>query len=294
VHERRREQVACCCAHGHLPGCEFQLLQEEVGVRAAHEQLHMPSPNACSCKEQWMNNHTKRCRYALEFLSSHNAHYRGWGAEEFVHFESLHICCCLRVDREHYKPHDESMKFKLLVNPRQGLQGLALETGPGICEDETSPLVSEAINHSSNTVLLGRNLLLTQIVRLAKDTPFLFVVGSEGSGRTQLIRRAAGYLTERGCFTSGAVYLDLFSTSHVNAFISKIAEPLEITELGNLRKNREKELLFLLDDFDSLLNAQAIDILLRVSTDLPQCRFIVTLKKSSLVNLKKEYLGRSF
>ncbi len=145
------------------------------------------------------------------------------------------------------------------------------------------------------TVFVGRSREIAEIKRLllAPACRLLTLVGSGGTGKTRLAIQAAAQLAND--FAGGAYFVALQSVQTRDFLISAIAEALAVPPAGQadptarlLNHLREQELLLLLDNFEQLLTAGGVELLLQLLQTAPRVKLLVTSRE--VLNLQDEWL----
>jgi len=195
---RGKEIFTCCCAHSHEPDCKWQQFAQCNGYFEACK-LHTPDEQ-CHCPHKYQHFHKATCAWMNGYIRALADDALEQSVLTGPHRE-VFICCCRHEDEV---PHDESMKFILMVRDKKlnGNESLFQKKSKGRLVDVTHKGIGEGI--FSGHKIIGRNIEIQKLYQWLTDPQnqarVIEVFGQIGSGRTSLAQRSVNYCFERGFF----------------------------------------------------------------------------------------------
>lgn len=261
----------CCCAHIHKPKCPwYNTLVKTHSYRHAH-QYHIPTCTKCPKKNKHI--HTSMCEWALGF--SYDYKLDPDEAPDYVKSDEIWTCCCSPE-----LPHDESLKFKIF-NPSGNADSLVFfanrEAGTVTNRNPYSVIEQKF----SVKRIRGRNKEMHQLYEnlTSKDIKYVQLNGSEGVGKTSLVKQLANYLYERGHFRDRIAIIMMEKTPSISHFKSDLYKEVgaydfkSFCESIKLSKN-----LFILEKCDMLLEnhkKEFTDTLRQITEAAKYTKFII-------------------
>ena len=147
------------------------------------------------------------------------------------------------------------------------------------------------------TMFVGRAKELAQIetALLKPECRLVTLLGAGGIGKTRLALQSSERALKIGAFLNGVYFVSLADVTTTNLLVSTMANACEFTFSGKQDPQtqlvsflREKEILFVLDNFEQLVDAAAW--LSQILKSAPHVKFLVTSRER--LNLQWEWLVR--
>lgn len=149
------------------------------------------------------------------------------------------------------------------------------------------------------TSFVGREQEVAKVRRMLadRDCRLLTLVGPGGSGKTRLAVQAAAGMVDGQVFTDGVYFVPLQATADADGLITAIADALPMSLAGQrepqeqlVRFLRDKTLLFLLDNFEQLLDGRGVSVIDRLLKTAHGLTLLITSR--GILQLQQEWLYR--
>lgn len=270
---RSVELHTCCCAHAHKPNCRWYTdYAKKIGFRRAH-QLHVPLCNDCKDRNQHI--HKSGCSWAAGFQFDFEIDCFECPSSNLGD-DKIFTCCCSPE-----LPHNESQKFKKFCqSPDVDQMVLFPQKYPGKVSNKNPYSVIEQKFPVKR--ISGRNKDLHQLYEYLtkQDHKFVQLNGSEGVGKTTLVKQLANYLYERGHFRDKICIIMLEKTPSISHFLSDLYK--EVPGTFDFKSFCESiklsKILFILEKCDMLLENYKDDFISRlreISNSAKYVKFVI-------------------
>ena len=279
IASKSTDTQTCCCAHSHKKDC---LWYKNHAKKEGFTKAHQHHVALCSdCKKGKQHIHKAECSWAKKFMHDFEVKH----SSPNVGPDEIYTCCCSPE-----LPHDESLKFKL------------------ICQQDADKMVLFPHKESGKVVNLnpysvieqkfpvkriyGRNRELFQLYDylIKQDQKFVQLNGSEGVGKTALVKQLANYLYERGHFRDKISIIMLEKTPSISHFLSDLYK--EIPGAYDFKSFCEaiklNKILFILEKCDLLIENYKDDFVNRlreISHSAKHVKFILVKNKKERLKL---------
>ena len=254
-------------------------MRRKKGSHKAH-QLHVPL--CTDCKKRNKHIHRSKCPWAEGFLLDFEVNCTS--CPDLAPNE-IYTCCCSPE-----LPHDESLKFKNICTTDAEKMILFPQKEPGKVVNKNPYSVIEQKFPVKR--IYGRNRELFQMYDyiIKQDQKFVQLNGSEGVGKTSLVKQLANYLYERGHFRDKVSIIMMEKTPSLSHFLADLYK--EIPGSYDFKSFCESiklsKMLFILEKCDLLLENhkdEFIDHLRQISHSAKHVKFIIVKNKKERLHL---------
>lgn len=279
VASRSADIHTCCCAHPHKKDCNWYNYCAKIdGFQLAH-QMHVPLCTDCPKRNQHI--HKSECTWAKRFLIEFDPVCTNPNKDH----KEIYFCCCSPE-----LPHDGSLKFKNICTPDAEKMILFPQKEPGIVNIKNPYNVIEQKFPVKR--IYGRNRELFQMYDylIKQDQKFVQLNGSEGVGKTSLVKQLANYLYERGHFRDKISIIMMEKTPSISHFLADLYK--EVPGAYDFKSFCESiklsKILFILEKCDLLLEnckEEFVDHLRQISAAGKNVKFIIVKNKKERLHL---------
>ena len=262
----------CCCAHTHKDDCPwYKDLALKESFKKAH-QFHVPL--CLDCPKRNKHIHNGNCKWAQDFQFVYKCD--PFDAPQGVSDREIWTCCCSPE-----LPHNESLKFKKFCLTESSDQMVLFSNREaGVVTNKNPYSVIE--QKFAVKRIMGRNRELHQLYEIltSKDLKFVQLNGSEGVGKTSLVKQLANYLYERGHFRDKICIIMMEKTPSISHFKSDLYK--EVPGAYDFKSFCESiklsKILFILEKCDLLLENHKkdfVETLKQISEAAKYVKFII-------------------
>ena len=262
----------CCCAHTHKADCPWY---KDLALKESFKKAHQYHEPLClDCPKRNKHIHNGSCKWAQDFQFTYKLD--PFDAPSGVSDNEIWTCCCSPE-----LPHNESLKFKKFCqNELSDQMVLFANRESGVVTNKNPYSVIE--QKFSVKRIMGRNREMHQLYEILtnKELKFVQLNGSEGVGKTSLVKQLANYLYERGHFRDKISIIMMEKTPSISHFKSDLYK--EVPGAYDFKSFCESiklsKILFILEKCDMLLENHKkdfIEILKQVAEAAKYTKFII-------------------